>query len=577
MTISDDTPTQGHKRSAAHTVEDASKHPHPNGEQRFSGTPAIIEAEPLEATQDQREPMTDRQRAHLLFIRMGEERGAENNEIYHDCALEAIDELHRDKHHASPTPDHIDDHHVDDDFDLELSRLDRAQTLMTQLYPDITQQTLELDGVTPQALLHDHLFKLYTTNTLAPALLATDHIEHADLYKRLSQCADGVTIREDNSVYHHNRCNMRICPLCSSINARKLIAKLKNVVRSDTATFRLASSDDNPLEAHKRKVHALCLGFNLGTRCHLYEIRDYIKALNATWKSFYTSRRVEQFIEGFYRATEVALEPSEETLSAHVHLHITILVDASSVTLEEALDYANETLIPIWVNRARKTIKRLKLNAQISRSGQSAFPLNAQNMGELIGWLSYCAKGTIPSEANKLRKLKRLSVAQHADAWRALDSQLKHQRLTSDGGVFAESRQAYERAEELRKLDRVIDEADEPSTPSRAKHKREAAPPRITHLWTHTGSHWKSINEYDHELECSPEALLRGLQFHHGRDKVFTLIREIKEHQRRVIEDQELRDAADKQADDRWRMAYWMSTGKAPPKASKQKRKDGVS
>ena len=199
-------------------------------------------------------------------------------------------------------------------------------------------------------------------------------------------------------------------------------------------------------------------------------------------------------------------------------------------------------------------------------------------MGELIGWLSYCAKGTIPSEANKLRKLKGLSVAQHADAWRALDSQLKHQRLTSDGGLFAESRQAYERAEELRRLDKVIDdlidEADEPSAPSRAKHKREAAPPRITHLWTHTGSHWKSINEYDHELECSPEALLRGLQFRHGRDKVFTLIREMKEHQRRVIEDQELRDAADKQADDRWRMAYWMSTGKAPPKAPKQKRKD---
>lgn len=104
-------------------------------------------------------------------------------------------------------------------------------------------------------------------------------------------------------------------------------------------------------------------------------------------------------------------------------------------------------------------------------------------MGELGAWLSYCLKGVVNHEADKLRKTPELTPAQHADAWLALGSQLKHQHLISDGGLFKESRQAYDRAEELRKLDREAREAEaDRGPPSTFRLKRMKRPPRL-----HTG------------------------------------------------------------------------------------------
>lgn len=559
-------------------------------DQAFSAKPSIIEAEPLEATRDQLDPMTDRQRDHLLLIRAGEARGDEIDELYHECALEVVDEEHersrahtydRESDYCNDEHDHEDDHDHDD-FD-ESAYLAKVNALLHELYPTATQQSLDLEGVTPEPLYHDHLHKHYTTSTLAPALLTTDPVEYSEVYKRLSQCADNVSI-VNGKVYHHSRCNLRICPLCSAIKARKLAHKLKRIIRSDEATFRLAASDNNPLQAHKRRVHAICLGLNLGKRCHLHQIQDYVQALNSTWQSFYKSKPVDRFVEGFYRVTEAALEPSGETLNAHTHIHATIFVDASEggLTLEEALSYAKDTLIPIWVNRARKTIKKLKLDTTIMVSGQEVFPLKAQNRGELGGWLTYCTKGVVAHEAEKLRKEKGLSVGQHADAWIALGNQLKHQRLVSDGGIFKESRQAYERAEELKKLDRVTEEAiddelHEQSALPRARRKRDERPPRVTHIWSHACSRWKKVEEYDHDLDCSPESFLRGFQLRQDRETAFAIIQEMKDHQRRVIDQDLITNAEDKEAENRWRMAYWVATGKAPPKHPKSRAKEPTS
>lgn len=601
--------------------DNSSEHPNATTEHGFSAKPSTTDTEPSEATHGQPEPTADAQRSHLNIIKWthheserthnakrgftqahNDERESDYCNDEHDDHDECGDEPHdEDEDHGrrfSPLErakqilrkhgHGLDHEHTDDDdrdgydFD-ESSYHTKVNSLLHELYPTATQQSLDLEGVTPQPLYHDHLHKLYITTTLAPALYATDPIKYTEVFKKLSQCADNVSI-VNGKVYHHSRCNMRICPLCSAIKARKLAHKLKRIIRSNEATFRLSASDDNPLQAHKQRVHALCLGFNLGKRCHLHEIRDYVKALNATWQSFYKSKPVDRFVEGFYRAIEVALEPTSETLNAHVHIHATILVDASEggLTLEEALSYAEDTLIPIWVNRARKTIKDLGLNTTIKAVGQKAFPLQAQNIGELGDWLAYCAKGAIAPEAVKLRREKALlSVGQHADAWIALGSQLKHQRLVSDGGLFKESRRAVERAEELKRLDQaveaIIDESRELSAPTQAKRKRDERPPRITHMWSHPCGRWKKADEYHHELDCTPEALLRGFQLKHDRDTIFATIQEMRDHQRRVVDHDLLMNAEDQEAENRWRMAYWLATGKAPPKSSKRKEKDEAS
>jgi len=455
------------------------------------------------------------------------------------------------------------------------SGFDHPQKSTEQGFSD-GQQSFELEGVTPEPLLFDYVHKLYSTNTLAPALLAAQPVDHLETYRKLSQCADNVTVKPDGSVYHHARCNLRICPLCSAITARKRQARAKAVIRSKEALFRLAGSDDNPSQAHKLKTHAICLGLNLGQRCELYEIREYVKALNATWTKFYKVKAVRDFVAGYHRVAEVALEASEATMSAHAHFHITLLIDASDpkLTLESALTYAESTLIPIWVNKAREVIKSRKLDTVIKATGQKAFPLDAQNMGELGAWLSYCLKGVVNHEANKLRKTPELTPAQHADAWLALGSQLKHQHLISDGGLFKESRQAYDRAEELRKLDREAREAEADQVPSSTfRMKRMKRPPKVTHRWSHPSSRWKRAEEYDPDLDCDPEALLRGLYLRVDRDKLFAIIREMRLSQKRAIDEAQLIRAKDEASEDRWKIAYWLSTGKRPPKSPKDRGK----
>jgi len=442
------------------------------------------------------------------------------------------------------------------------------------------QQSLELEGVTPDSLLFDHVHKLYSTNTLAPALLAAQPIDHLETYRKLSQCADNITIKPDGSVYHHARCNLRICPLCSAITARKRQSRTKDIIRSKHALFRLAGSDSNPSQAHKLKTHAICLGLNLGQRCELHEIREYVKALNATWTKFYKVQVVKDFVAGYHRVAEVALESSGATMSAHAHFHITLLIDASDpkLTLENALTYAESTLIPIWINKAREVIKSRKLDTTIKATGQKAFPLDAQDMGELGAWLSYCLKGVVNHEADKLRRAPELTPAQHADAWLALGSQLKHQHLISDGGLFKESRQAYDRAEELRKLDQEAHQAKaDLMSPSTPKLKRMSRPPKVTHRWSHPSSRWKRSEEYDPDLDCDPEALLRGLYLHVDRDKLFSIIREMRLSQRRAINEAQLIRAKDKAFENRWKVAYWLSTGKRPPEPPRGREKHQAS
>lgn len=445
------------------------------------------------------------------------------------------------------------------------SQADSRHSLIERVYPEI-QKELNLQGITPTALLHDHLHKYYSTRTLAPALLATDPTTHSDTFLKLMSCSDNVTISSTGQVYHHNRCNLRICPLCSSINAKQRAQKLKAVINSPDATFRLADTDNDFRASHKQRVVALALTLTLGTRCNTHEIRKHIQALNETWRRFIRSLPVARTISGYFKGVEVALEPRHDTISIHPHLHITALVNADKLSVDEAANHL-KTLLPIWVNRARKVIAKLDLKTETKLAGQEVKPITEQTIEQLEGWLKYCSKGSITHASNKLRQLRDLEPERHADTWIELGSQLKNLRLTSDGGLLKESRLAYEETKAARQAQ--VDQIDSTHTIRRIDHNDSSTwsrhKPRVTHRWSHPESRWKAKDEYSTNLDCSPIALLqRGLLLTLGRNQLFKLWQQLVYRQNEAINIDLRRDEQTEQDKQRISMAYWVATGKAP-------------
>lgn len=457
---------------------------------------------------------------------------------------------------------------------------EHPQTDTEQRFSD-HQQPLDLKGVTPEPLLIEHLHKLYGTNTLAPALLASQPVEHLETYRKLSQCADNITIKDDGSIHHHSRCNLRICPTCDHINARKRQGEMTKLLKSRERTFRLMSEDDDPTKAHKRRVYAAYIGLNVGERCHLYDTGAHATALIKAWGKLTQATKWKRMIAGFHRATEITLKAEGATMSAHPHIHATILIDASDpkVTLRSAVAHAKGALLKEWLKITAKVARKHKLDLIVDKNALELAPLNSQTEADLIGFVSYCCKGTVAPQANYMRKHHRdLTTAQHADTWLALYRQIERIRLFSMGGEFSETKRAHKRAEELRKLDRELRrDKDEIDVPRSLKPHRDRRPPEVTHRWSHPSSRWKPVDEYDHELDCSPEALLRGLYLEIDRDKLITTIDRMRDSQRRVIDEAQANRARDEESENRWKIAYWLGTGKAPPKPSKRGGKRKIS
>ena len=239
------------------------------------------------------------------------------------------------------------------------------------------QPMLDLKNTTEPSLLTPQLLKRYSTNIIAPSLLASDPEAHSSLCERLSTCADDITIKKSGALYYHRRCKLRICSLCESIRVSRERAKMSAIIDELPALI-----DDGG------DLIAITLNLNAGQRCNRLDLRDTIKTLHRAWSRLVQRSLLKRYSKGYHRTTEVTVKYEDQgEPSFNPHIHATFLFDVADSTEAEALVLVRGEIKRSWSKLIRSEARKLKLKPAITFSAQHVDKLATQTQDDLEGWL----------------------------------------------------------------------------------------------------------------------------------------------------------------------------------------------
>lgn len=138
--------------------------------------------------------------------------------------------------------------------------------------------------------------------------------EQATLMKkaeRMSGCGDFLTFKQTSEGLKLNQayfCKVRLCPMCNWRRSLKLTYENKRIVE-------VANS--------RQKLRWLFLTLTV-RNCESDELEDTIKAMTKGFKRLMQYKRVDDEIEGWFRALEITKNNEDNTY--HPHFHILIAV-----------------------------------------------------------------------------------------------------------------------------------------------------------------------------------------------------------------------------------------------------------
>lgn len=381
-----------------------------------------------------------------------------------------------------------------------------------------SQQMLDLDDCTPDALLTQTSLKRHTIHSTALSLLTSPDPQAKQLYDKLITCSEQITLRGDK-VIHLQRCKHRLCALCQHIDASKRIAEVKAALDYlDTPLFDDPTADDST-----GRSTALKVTLNTGITRPFSELRQLIKALHAGWSDLTSRSAIKRHTIGYQRATEITRSSDKITsdLKANPHIHGTLLLSVESgETPEQVERYVSSAIKRLWPKIIKRHLHRQGLKADlISTKGQEITPLWARTNDDLYGWLRYTLKGLTPSLTEKIAEQEIDTPSELSEIWSSINQAISGMRLVSRGGELKEMIREHQATERARSCARADDTPD-------------AEP---THIWSYPLSRWISTSNYDPRHHCDSSTPARAVFSELTAEDVFALIERAKERQRLAI------------------------------------------
>lgn len=406
--------------------------------------------------------------------------------------------------------------------------------------------TLNLEDVTEQSLLTPQLLKRYSTNVIAPSLLASNPEAYSELCESLSTCADNITLKKSGALYYHRRCKQRICSLCESIRVARERAKMSAIINELPAL-----TDDGG------DTIGITLTLNAGQRCGRLELGSTVKTLHKAWSRLVQRTRIKRHSIGYHRTTEVTVEYAEQgEPSFNPHIHATLLFTPTDYSATDALILVRSEVKHSWSKLIRSEARKLGLNPVISGKAQRIQPLDTQTLDDLEGWLHYSTKGVIEPIAQQFASAGREPTPEQiAETWSTLHTELPHQRLTSLGGLFRSALGDVKRERDLERAEARQRDEDYDNTLRRSAF---ASVPNITHKWSYSESRWIPIDEWTAQHGRQSGFIQRALLLDSTPREIINRFNTASDLVTRVAIncDERVRDVE---------RAHWLATGKPLP------------
>ena len=295
----------------------------------------------------------------------------------------------------------------------------------------------------------------------------------------MHECARFSTLKE-NGLSPNNRCNKRICSVCSNIKSQIITTEILKSLDQTRITL-LDDADENTPREHCKKV--LKINLNAGLTPTISELPTYISILSSTWSNLGRTKAIRDNCIGTFRAIEI-IQSTDSLDHAHPHIHGFLIVHSNTDTNE--LDKHVRTY---WKKALTKAFKKLKLKSDVRASCHTLEPLYRHTKDDLREWAKYSTKGGY-NYANSEHRTKQLSTT--ANYWQTVDKAIKGLRLFSASG-------------ELKKGIALVREhikANKPSKPTERK---------TTHAWSEVKQRYVPIAEYSPRLDDKKVPLIQSL------------------------------------------------------------------
>lgn len=381
-----------------------------------------------------------------------------------------------------------------------------------------SQQMLDLDDCTPDALITHTTLKRHTMNSTALSLLTSPDPQSKQLYDKLITCSERITLR-GNKVIHQQRCRHRLCALCQHIDASKRIAEVKSALDYlDTPLYDDPTADDST-----GRSTALKVTLNTGITRPFSELRQLIKALHAGWSDLTSRSAIKRHTIGYQRATEVTRSSDKITsnLKANPHIHGALLLSVGSgETPEQVERHVSSAIKRLWPKIIKRHLRKQGLKAElISTDGQKVDPLWSRTNDDLYKWLKYTLKGLTPSLTEQIAEQEIDTPSELSEIWSSINQAISGMRLVSRGGQLKEMIREHQATEKARSSKRPDDAP-------------EAEP---NYVWSYPLMRWIPITQYDPRHHCDSSTPARAVYSELSAEEVFALIERARQRQRLAI------------------------------------------